>query len=151
MAVSEREGFSDKLPRIRVELPLSDEEKAGASNTFFTKVKEELDIIPAKAQVIEYWQEKAVFDQADGQQLIKAADRPVHPLGKCIASVQLLAYILVAKYADALPLYRLEKILSRYGGNISRTAMANWIIWLTGVFQPLINLLHEQHKCVATS
>ncbi|MES9814974.1 MAG: IS66 family transposase [Candidatus Thiodiazotropha sp.] len=139
-----REGFSDKLPRIRVELPLSDEEKAGASKTFFTKVKEELDIIPAKAQVIEYWQEKAVFDQADGQQLIKAADRPVHPLGKCIASVQLLAYILVAKYADALPLYRLEKILSRYGGNISRTAMANWIIWLTGVFQPLINLLHEQ-------
>ncbi|MEW8013858.1 MAG: IS66 family transposase [Candidatus Sedimenticola endophacoides] len=57
--------------------------------------------------------------------------------------MQLLAYILVAKYSDALPLYRLEKILARYGGNISRSAMANWIIRLTGVFQPLINLLHE--------
>jgi hypothetical protein len=53
-----REGFSDKLPRVRVEWLLSDEEKAGASKTFFVKVKEELDIIPAKAQVIEYWQEK---------------------------------------------------------------------------------------------
>jgi len=138
-----REGFSDKLPRVRVELPLSDEQKAGASKTFFTKVKEELDIVPAKAQVIEYWQEKAVFDEPTGEQRIQAAERPAHPLGKCIASVQLLAYILVAKYADALPLYRLESILKRYGGNISRTTMANWIIRLDDVFKPLINLIRE--------
>ena len=137
-----RQGFSDKLPRIRVDLPLSEEDKAGASKTFFAKVKEELDIIPAKAQVIEYWQEKAVFDTAEGETL-KDAPRPVHPLGKCIASVQLLAYILVAKYADAQPLYRLEKILARYGANISRTTMANWIIRLDEVFKPLINLLQE--------
>jgi transposase len=136
-----REGFSDKLPRIRVEFPLSEAEKAGASQTFFAKVKEELDIIPAQARVIEYWQEKAVFDEPDGSQRIEAASRPVHPLGKCIASVQLLAYLLVAKYADALPLYRLEKIFKRYGATISRTTMANWIIGLDGVFRPLIDLI----------
>jgi len=138
-----REGFSDKLPRVRIDLALSEEEKAGASRTFFTKVKEELDIVKTKAQVIEYWQEKAVFEEAAGE-TIKAAARQPHPLGKCIASVQLLAYILIGKYADALPLYRLEKILARYGGNISRTAMANWIIRLDDVFKPLINLLREQ-------
>ena len=138
-----REGFSDRLPRIQIHLPLSDEEKAGASKTFFAKVKEELDIIPAKAQIIEYWQEKAVFEGENGESMIKAAARPVHPLGKCMASVQLLAYILVAKYADALPLYRLEQILQRYGGSISRTTMANWIIRLDDVFKPLINLLRE--------
>ena len=137
-----REGFSDKLPRMRIDLTLTDEEKAGASTTFFTKVKEELDIVPAQARVLEYWQEKAVFDDADAQP-IKAAARPVHPLGKCIASVQLLAYILIAKYADALPLYRLEKILKRYGGSITRTTMANWIIRLDDVFKPLINLMRE--------
>jgi len=93
--------------------------------------------------VIEYWQEKAVFDE-DGEQVIQAAARPAHPLGKCIASVPLLAYILIAKYADALPLYRLEKILKRYGGNITRTTMANWIIRLDDVFKPLINLMREQ-------
>lgn len=137
------EGFSDKLPRVRIELALSEEDKAGASKTFYTKVKEELDIVPAQARVLEYWQEKAVFER-DGEQALKPAARPVHPLGKCIASVSLLAYILVAKYADALPLYRLEKILHRYGGHISRTAMANWIIRLDDVFKPLINLLREQ-------
>ena len=136
-----REGFSDKLPRVRVELSLSEEEKAGARQTFYAKVKEELDIIPAKARVIEYWQEKAVFDQPDGTQRIEAASRPIHPLGKCMASVQLLAYLLVAKYADALPLYRLEKIFKRYGATLSRTTMAHWIIGLDGVFKPLIELI----------
>jgi transposase len=138
-----REGFSSDLPRVRVDLPLSDEEKAGATNTFFTKVKEELDIIPAQAQVIEYWQEKAVFGDENGENTIVSAKRPVHPLGKSIASIALLAYIIVSKYADALPLYRLERILKRYGGSISRTTMANWIIRLDSVFMPLINLLRE--------
>ena len=138
----QRKGFSDQLPRIRVDLILTDEEKAGADKTFFTKVKEELDIVPAQARVIEYWQEKALFEQG-GEQKIVAAHRPAHPLGKCIASVQLLAYILISKYADALPLYRLEKILQRYGGDITRTTLANWIIRLDDVFKPLINLMRE--------
>ena len=137
-----RKGFSDQLPRIRVELVLTDEEKAGAAKTFFTKVKEELDIVPAQARVLEYWQEKAVFEQG-GEQQIVAAKRSPHPLGKCIASVQLLAYILISKYADALPLYRLEKILKRYGGDITRTTLANWVIRLDDVFKPLINLIRE--------
>lgn len=138
-----REGFSPDLPRVRIEITLSEEEKAGAVNTFFTKVKEELDIVPAKQQVLEYWQEKAVFGEEIGEHQIISAERTPHPLGKSIASVGLLAYILVAKYCDALPLYRLEKILKRYGGSISRTTMANWMIRLDSVFKPLINLLRE--------
>jgi len=141
-ARKKRKGLSKKLPRVRIELTLSDEEKAGAVKTFFTKVKEELDIIPAKARVLEYWQEKAVFEQ-DGEQQIISAQRPVHPLGKSIGSISLLAWIVVSKYADALPLYRLENILKRYGGNITRTTLANWIIRLDEVFMPLINLLRE--------
>ena len=35
--------------------------KKGAISTFFSKVKEELEFIPARVNVIEYWQEKAVF------------------------------------------------------------------------------------------
>jgi transposase len=137
-----KRGLSDELPRVQVRLSLSDEEKQEATKTFFTKVKEELDIVPAQARVLEYWQEKAVFEQ-DGEQQIKAAQRPVHPLGKCIASTSLLAHIVASKYADALPLYRLETILARYGGSVTRTAMANWIIRLDDVFKPLMNLMRE--------
>ena len=60
--------------------------------------------------------------------------------------MQTLAYILIAKYADALPLYRLEKIIARYGGNISRTAMANWIIRLETVLKPLISLMQAHQR-----
>ena len=137
-----RKGLSDKLPRKQVYLNLTEAEKEGATNTFYSKIKEELDIIPAKVRVLEYMQEKAVFAQ-DNKQTIIAAAQPAHPLGKSIASVGLLAYIIVAKYCDALPLYRLEKILQRYGGSITRTSMANWIIRLVDTFMPLINLMKE--------
>lgn len=138
-----REGFSDRLPRVRIELTLSNEEKAGASSTFFSKIKEELDIIPAQARVLEYWQEKAMFEDEAGNTQVNTAERPAHPLGKCQASIALLAYILVSKYADALPLYRQEKILKRYGAEFSRTTLANWIIRLAGVFNPLLQRLHD--------
>ncbi len=94
-----RKGLNPDLPRERIEHPLSEEERAGAVDTFWTKVKEELHIDPARACVREIWQEKAVFE-TDGERQIVAAQRPKHPLGKCIASVELLAWIIVAKYAD---------------------------------------------------
>ena len=137
-AKKRQRGFSDKLPRVQIHLTLSDEEKKGAISTFFSKVKEELEFIPAKVNVIEYWQEKAVFKQA-GENKLVAAERPVHPLGKCFASPSLLAYIITSKYADGLPLYRLSGMFKRYGANVSRTNMANWVIRLDDVFKPLIN------------
>ena len=137
-----RKGLSKSLPREQLHINLSDEEKAGAIDTFYTLVKEELDIQPAVVRVIEHLQEKAVFVE-DGQRNIKSAALPKHPLPKCIASVGLLAYIIVAKYCDALPLYRLEKILARYGGEINRTSMASWMIRLSLQLQPLVNLMRE--------
>lgn len=140
---SRQRGLSPDLPRKRIELKLTDEEKIGASRTFFTKVKEELEFIPAQLNVLEYWQEKAVIADDHGGDRVLAATRPTHPLGKCIASTALLAQIITAKYADGLPLYRQEGILKRYGGEISRTSMAHWIIRLDEVFKPLINLIRE--------
>ena len=136
-------GFSDKLIRERIELLLSDEQKEGADKVFFSKVKEELQFIPAKLKVLEYWQEKAVFAQVDGQEQIIAATRAVHPLGKCIATTSLLSYIITSKYADGLPLHRLEQMIRRLGHELSRTNMANWIIRLDEVFKPLIHLMRE--------
>lgn len=137
-----RKGLSKSLPRHQVRLSLSEEDKAGAVDTFYTLVKEELDIVPAKARVIEYLQEKAVFIEQEKRQ-IKSAELPKHPLNKCIASVSLLAYVIISKYCDGLPLYGLEKIIKRYGGDITRTSMANWVIRLAIELQPLINLMRD--------
>ncbi len=64
-----RKPFAKNLPRYQVFAYLSDEEKLGAINTFFVKVREELDIIPAKVQILEYMQEKAVFMTVDNELL----------------------------------------------------------------------------------
>jgi len=139
-----RKGLSAALPREQVHHCLSDEDKEGAIDTFFVTVKEELDIVPAKARVIEHLQEKAVFVDDQGSRSLKAAPRPLHPLGKAIASISLLVYLIISKYADGLPLYRLEGILKRYGGEITRTTMANWLIRLSKQVQPVVNLLEEE-------
>ncbi|CUB06870.1 Transposase [Marinomonas fungiae] len=138
-------GFSTSLNRIRREICLSDDEKAGATKTFFTKVKEELEFIPARLNVIEIWQDKAVFESSTGEQII-AAKRPTHPLGKCVATTSLLAYVITSKYADGLPLYLLDGMLARLGYEMRRNNMANWIIRLDDVFKPLINLMREQQN-----
>lgn len=147
-------GFSATLRRERIELLLAEADKEGALKTFFTKIKEELSYIPPQLKVLEYWQEKAVFatagyeergDDAADERII-AAPRPVHPLGKCFAHASLLAYVITAKYADGLPLYRLEGILKREGHGVSRSVMANWMIRLDEVFRPLINLIREEQN-----
>lgn len=142
-----RKPFSDKLPREQLFIRLTDEEKAGAIDTFFTKVKEELDIIPAQVRILEYMQEKAVFlepaiDGAPARKMVAAA-MPKHPIPGAMGSIALMVFVLVGKYADGLPLYRQENILARYGGDITRTTLANWIIALASVLQPLINLIRE--------
>ncbi len=137
-----RKGLAKSIARKQIHLDLSDEDKEGAINTFYTLIKEELDIVPAKVHVLEYLQQKAVFLEGD-KRIIKAAAQPKHPIPKSIASIGLLAYVIVAKYCDGLPLYRLEKILARYGGTITRTTLANWMIRLSLQLQPLINLMQE--------
>ena len=141
-----KRGFSASLTRVRVELTLTDAEKVGAVRTFFTKVKEELEYIPAKLNVLEYWQEKAVFNGVNGDDQIIAAQRPIHPLGQCFASTPLLANIMVSKYADGLPLYRQESILKRYGHAVSRSNMAHWMIRLEDVLKPLMTLMRESQN-----
>jgi hypothetical protein len=94
-------------------------------------------------------QEKAVFIETvegENKRQIKAALLPKHPLGRAMGSIGLMCFVLIAKYADGLPLYRLESILLRYGGELSRATLANWVIALAKQLQPLINLMREhQH------
>ena len=79
-------------------------------------------------RVKEILQEKAVFlkPQTDDQpekHVIKGAELPKHPIPRSAVTTDMLAYIIIAKFCDALPLYPLEVILDRYGGSVTRTTM----------------------------
>jgi len=64
-------------------------------------------------------------------------------IDKGIPTAGLLAHVMVAKFADHLPLYRQEKIFGRAGLPIARSTLAQWI-GQTGVqLQPLVDALRE--------
>ena len=141
-----RKPLPDHLPRIDVihELPES-ERRCDHDGQLLTEIgeviSEQLDIIPAKIQVIRHIRKK--YACGCGQS-IKTAPLPAQPIPKSMASPGLLAHIAVSKYQDALPLYRQETILQRIGVDIPRATLANWMIQAGHLIQPLINLLHEQ-------
>ena len=102
---------------------------------------EQLDIIPAKIQVIRHIRKQYACQCG---QCIRTADLPKQPIPKSMVSPGLLAHITISKYQDALPLYRQETILRRIGVDIPRATLANWMIKAGTLIQPLINLLLDQ-------
>lgn len=93
----------------------------------------ELDIIPEQVRVIKHVMKKYGPCDCEGFQNneapeILSARRPARILPGIIASVGLLAYIFVSKFLDSMPFHRQEKRFMRFGVNISRTNMCNWLI-----------------------
>ena len=56
----------------------------------------------------------------------------------------MLSNLLVSKYADHLPLYRLEKIYSRDNFIIKRQTLSKWIMKVGDLLKPLHKLLFEE-------
>ena len=138
-----RKPIAKDLPRVRIELSLTDEDKAGASSTFFALAREEVDIIPAQVRVLQYWQEKAVFTDADGKKRIQCADLPPHILPKTRVSPGFLAHVATAKFCDGLPLYRQTKILQRHRLEMARAGLAKQMIGVGTAVMPILNLLRD--------
>ncbi|MGH8602127.1 MAG: IS66 family transposase [Gammaproteobacteria bacterium] len=134
------------LPRIEVIHDLSEGEKLCAEDgqvlvAIGEEISEQLDIVPAQVRVIRHVRKKYACPQC--QQGVKTAPLPPQPIPKSLASPGLLAHVAVAKYQDALPLYRQERILKRIGVELPRATLASWMVRLGPVIQPLINLMRE--------
>jgi transposase len=145
-AKSGRKPLPQSLPRVRIEHDLTDAEKTcqcGCQKTCIGEdTSEQLDIIPAVIQVLVHARKKYACKQCeDGVQIAALPDQPIP---KSNASPGLLAHIVVAKYQDALPLYRLETIFKRLGLHLPRNTQANWMIKGTQLLQPIYNLLNDQ-------
>ena len=141
-----RKPLPDNLPRIDVlhELPEAERycDHDGAPLVAMgTVISEQLDIVPATIRVLRHI--RTQYACRCGR-CIKTAPLPAQPIPKSLASPGLLAHVAVAKYQDALPLYRQEEILQRIGVGIPRATLANWMIQAGQLIQPLINLLRDR-------
>jgi transposase len=55
------------------------------------------------------------------------APAPARAVPGGYASAGLLAFIIISKYQDHLPLYRLEQMSPRWGATLSRQTMVEWV------------------------
>jgi len=147
-----RKPLPEHLPRIEVIHDIDEAKKTCACGTVLSRIGEEvcekLDIIPATVRVIRHIRYKYACKGCEGVEsagpTVMIAPPPPQIIPKGIATAGLLAHIAVAKYAEALPLYRQEKIFSRHGIEIARSTMATWMVMAAERSQPLLGLLYKE-------
>jgi transposase len=140
-----RKPLPPELPRVEKTYDIGDHERICACGCALERIGEEvseqLDIIPAKVQVIRHIRYKYACKAC--KSCMKTAKADPQPLPKSNASPGLLASIATSKFIDHLPLYRQEDILRRLGVDMARSTMARWMIELAGVIRPLYNLMQD--------
>ena len=104
---------------------------------------DQLGIVPQVYYVIRHIRPKMGCPRKCG---VKTATMPEQPLPGTQASPVLLAYLMVAKYLDGLPLYRLEGIAKRFGVDLPRNKIARWIVDIGLKLSVMVELLIETHN-----
>lgn len=144
--VAGRQALPTQLPRLDIIHELPEPERFCTEGhplkAMGTEVSEQLDIIPAKIQVLRHIRIKYACPCCQGS--VKIALLPAQPIPKSNASPGLLAYVSTSKFLDALPLYRQSKQFERIGVSIPRATLASWMIRSGDLAQPLINLMQDQ-------
>ena len=142
-----RKPLPDNLPRevIVIEIPLSERictEDGSILTEIGEVVSERLEIIPQQIKVIKTIRKKYGCSVCEG--CVKTAPCPLHILPKCNAGTGLIAHVMVSKYLDHLPLYRLENIFERMDINLTRGTLGRWIVQVGEQLTPIMNLLEDE-------
>jgi transposase len=104
-------------------------------------VSEKLDYVPGIFSVERHIRGKWVCAQCE---TLSQAAVDAHIIDKGIPTTGLLAQVLVAKFADHLPLYRQEAIFGRAGLAIPRSTLGSWVGSCGVQLQPLVDALKAE-------
>jgi transposase len=103
-------------------------------------VAETLEYVPARFKVIRTVRPKLSCTRCDR---IVQEPAPHQPIERGLAGPGLLAHVLVAKYADHLPLYRQSEIYEREGVELDRSTLADWVGGASRTLEPLVDALRR--------
>src|SRR3954467_15314535 len=138
------------LPRVEVLVDIEDKSCpccGEALHVIGEDTSEMLDIVPAQLRV------KVIRRPRYGcracEEAVVQAPAPERPITGGMASEALLAHVLVAKYADFLPLYRQVGIFARQGIELDRSTLCDWVGRACWWLEPLWRLL-RRHVMAST-
>ncbi len=133
--------------RLPAELPRTDTRHGPASTTcrcgcglkrIGEDVSEKLGYLLGVFTVERHIRGKWVCDQCE---TLTQAPVPAQVIDKGISTAGLLAQVLVAKFADRLPLYRQESVFARAGLALPRSTLGEWVGVCGLRLQPLVDAL----------
>lgn len=133
------------LPREIILHDISDAEKICECREHFVRIGEEiseqLKYIPAQLSIVQHVRPKYACKPC--QENVKIASMPILFLPKRIATPELVAYSIVAKYCDHLPLYRQENIWNHLEIDLPRSSLCSWVLKAAELCEPLVKLLQK--------
>jgi transposase len=106
----------------------------------------QIEYIPGHFERIQHVRKKYACPSCEGageNPRIAVAAKAETAIGKGFAGPGLLAFIVTSKFADYMPLYRLEDIFERQGFEISRATQSVWCGDVADVVEPLYQRMAE--------
>lgn len=101
-------------------------------------IAEKLDYTPGQITVERHIRGKWTCDLCE---TLTQAPVPAQIIDKGLPTAGMLAHVMIAKYADHTPLYRLSGILERSGLAIPTSTLGEWVGATGGALQPLVAAL----------
>lgn len=147
-----RSPLPEHLERIEIEHDLDDKACPACGQErarIGAEVSEQLEYFPASFKVLQHIRHKYACAKCehDGEHpQITTAAKPPQPIRGGLPGPSLLAYVVVSKLGDHLPLYRLENIFARQQVQVARSTMCGWMAAAGELVKPLVALLAERVK-----
>src|SRR4051812_16408084 len=124
---------------------------AGRLHRIGEDVSERLDVVPAQVRVIVIRRPRYACRACED--VVVQAPAPARLIEGGLPTDDLVAQVLVSKYADHLPLYRQAQILARQGVHLDRSTLADWVgraaFLLRPVHERLLETLKRSEKLFA--
>jgi len=114
------------------------------------QITEQLELNPGTVYVKKTIRPQYILPKQQGEveSRIIIAELPSQPIPKGIAGPGLLAYILVSKFVDHLPLNRNIQILKRMGIEFSESTLVDWVRQCCKLLHPLYEVMKKETlKC----
>lgn len=115
----------------------------GALHHFGDECSEHLGYVPASIKMIETRRKKYACQACHGE-IKRAVVAQPEPLAKSMASASLLAFLIVSKFADGLPLYRIATRLQRLGIDLSHALMSDWLVQCAELLEDLYDRMVQK-------
>jgi transposase len=142
-----RQQLPEHLERIEIEHDLDDKNCPACGNERLrigAEISEQLEYFPASFKVLKHIRHKYACVKCDHDGYnpnIATAAKPPQPIDKGLPGPSLLAYVIISKLGDHLPLYRLERIFERQQAHVARGTMCAWMRCAGELVTPLVELM----------